>query len=138
MDLTSLRVDEYTSPSLITIRPEEELDRALELMQENEIRHLPVMKQESVLGIISERDILTHIGKDWSRMLKIEDIMSTSLLSVYKNDNLGEVAFQLSTQKKGPALELENDGSLYGIFTTTDALNALVEVFCPNGPSALR
>lgn len=133
MNISEIKVEEFTSPSLVTIPSSESLDRALELMQEHGIRHLPVTSEENggIVGIISERDVLSHAGKDWTRLLKIEDIMSTSLLTVYKNENLGQVAYQLSSQKIGSALVLDNDETLYGIFTTTDALNALVEIFCP-------
>ncbi len=131
MERLEMTVEEFTSPSVVTIGTDENLDKALELMQENGIRHLPVIQKDKVVGIISERDILTHIGKDWGKMLRIEDIMNDSVLSVYQHDNLGEVAFQLSSQKKGSAIVLDNDGNLYGIFTTTDALNALVEILFP-------
>lgn len=131
MERLEMTVEEFTSPAVVTIAPGEILDKALELMQENGIRHLPVVDNDKVLGIISERDILTHIGKDWGKMLRIEDIMNDSVLSVYQNDNLGEVAYQLSSQKKGSAVVLDNDGNLFGIFTTTDALNALVEILFP-------
>lgn len=131
MKISELKVEEYTSPCVVTIASTESLDRAMELMQEHKIRHLPVTINESISGIISERDLLTHVGKDWTRMLKIEDIMTTTLLTVSKNESLGDVAFQLSSQKIGSALVLDDDESLYGIFTTTDALNALVEIFYP-------
>jgi acetoin utilization protein AcuB len=131
MDISEMTVEEFTSPALITIETSKNLDEALELMQENGIRHLPVMAGKKVVGVVSERDVLSHVGKDWTRMLKVADIMSTSILSVYANDNLGDVAYQLSAQKKGSALVLDTDGSLYGIFTTTDALNALVEILFP-------
>jgi acetoin utilization protein AcuB len=52
-------------------------------------------------------------------------------LSVYGSENLGEVALQLSSQKVGSALVLDESGEIYGIFTTTDALNALVEILYP-------
>lgn len=137
MNASEIKVDEYTSLSPVTISHTESLDRASDLMHEHGIRHLPVMIDGKISGIISERDVLSHIGKDWTRMMKVGDIMSTSVLTVYKDDNLGEVAYQLSSQKVGSAVVLDDDGSLYGIFTTTDALNALVEVFYPGpGPTA--
>ncbi len=131
MNISDINVEEFTSPTLITIEGNESMDRALELMQEHRIRHLPVVENKKIVGIISERDVLTHIGKDWGKMLKVEEVMNTSMLSVYANDNLGEVAYQLSSQKKGSAIVLDTEGNLYGIFTTTDALNALVEIFHP-------
>lgn len=129
MNIPDIKVEEYTSPFVVTIDSTENLDRAMELMQEHGIRHLPVTVDGTIGGIISERDVLTHIGKDWTRMVKIEDVMSSSLLTVSKNESLGNVAFQLSSKKFGSALVLDDDESLYGIFTTTDALNALVEIF---------
>ena len=124
----NVSVDEYTSPILVTIDPSANLDQAIELMQENGIRHLPVVRNEKVIGIVSERDLLLHVGKDWTSMMKVGDVMSTNLLSVHRNDTLGDVAYQLSTEKVGSAIVLDENESLYGIFTTTDALNALVEI----------
>lgn len=132
MNVNDIKVEEFTSPFLVTIDKSDNLDAAMELMQEHGIRHLPVTTEDGTIAdIVSERDILTHTGKDWTRMLKIEDIMTTSLLTVHKNENLGDVAFQLSSQKIGSALVVDDDENLYGIFTTTDALNALVEIIYP-------
>ncbi len=125
-------VDEYTSPILVMVNAKANIDVALELMQENKIRHLPVEDLGKVVGIISERDLLTHFGKNWATMITVEDIMSPDLLSVYRTEGLGEVALQLSSQKVGSALVLDESGDVYGIFTTTDALNALVEILYPD------
>lgn len=129
MDIKDLKVEEFTSPYVISISSKGLLDTALNLMQEHGIRHLPVIDDSDVLGIISERDVLTHVGKVWNKVPHVADIMNADILAVNVNDNLGDVAFQLSSQKKGSALVLDDDGKVYGIFTTTDALNALVEIF---------
>jgi acetoin utilization protein AcuB len=126
-----IRVDEYTSPILVKISADKNLDEALEMMQENGVRHLPVEHNGKIVGIVSERDLMSFMGKDWTSMVKIEDIMNINILSVYGSENLGEVALQLSSQKVGSALVLNESGDIYGIFTTTDALNALVEILYP-------
>lgn len=133
-------VDEFTSLTPITINLNAALNEALKLMQQFDIRHLPVLEDRFVVGIISERDLLANFGKPWSEQLRVKDIMCTSILSVYKNENLGEVSYRLSKEKKGSAIVLDDDGSLYGIFTTTDALNALVELTSPeaNAKSVLK
>lgn len=124
-------VEEFTSLSPITVDLNIGLNEALKLMQENDIRHLPVLEDRSVVGIVSERDLLANFGKPWSEQLRVKDVMNSSILSVYVNDSLGEVAYRLSNEKKGSAIVLGMDDSLYGIFTTTDALNALVEMVSP-------
>jgi acetoin utilization protein AcuB len=124
-----IKIEEFTSPILITVEASASLDEIMVLMQEHKIRHLPVTDNKRIVGIVSERDLLTHIGKSWGHMVTAQDIMSSDILSVYLNEGLGEVAFKLSTHKIGSALVLNEKDEVYGIFTTTDALNALVEAF---------
>jgi acetoin utilization protein AcuB len=128
----NISVEEFTSPVPVTIEVSATIDEAMSLMQEHQIRHLPVVKGNEVKGIVSERDIATHYGKQWTKMLCVGDIMNDAILSVYCKDNLGSVAFQLSERKVGSAIVLDQDNKLYGIFTTTDALNALVEILYPD------
>lgn len=129
MDVT---VEEYTSSSPITIGQNSDLAEAHKLMKDNGIRHLPVLEDSKVVGVLSERDLLANYGKPWAAQLRVKNIMNTSILTAYVNDGLGEVAYRLSKEKKGSAIILEMDDSFYGIFTTTDALNALVELMLPD------
>lgn len=123
-----ITVEEYTTPYIVSIGPQATLDEALALMQEHGIRHLPVIQNEKLEGIVSQRDLVTHAGKSWAKILKIEDIMGTEPLVVHANDPLARVAYQLSSHKVGSAIVMDTDNKIYGIFTTTDALNALVEL----------
>lgn len=127
----NVSVEEFTSPSPITVDLNTDLSEALKLMKSHDIRHLPVMEDKKVVGIISERDLLANYGKPWSEQLRVKSIMCNSILYVYANDGLGDVAYRLSKEKKGSAIVLDTNNSLYGIFTTTDALNALVEMLSP-------
>lgn len=129
--LIAIKVEEFTSPVMVTIAAGSLLSQALMVMQDKEIRHLPVTHQNKIVGIISHRDVMAFLDKSWSQDIRVEDIMQTDMLTVYKNDELGEVAFKLSSLKVGSALVLDEDSSVYGIFTTTDALNALVEILMP-------
>lgn len=127
----NVTVEEYTSISPITADLNLSLAEALKLMKQHTIRHLPIMEDQKVVGIVSERDILANFEKPWSLELRIKDIMSNSILIAYKNEALGDVAFRLSSEKKGSAIILDDADGLYGIFTTTDALNALVDIMPP-------
>ncbi|MEH0860998.1 CBS domain-containing protein [Halobacteriovorax sp. DPLXC-1] len=127
--MKNIKVEEFTTPILHVISQNALLDQAFSIMKENNIRHLPVSDGEQILGIISERDVMTLYGKDWQEAIRVRDFMNESVLSVYRGDNLGEVAYQLSNNKVGSAIVLDENGKVYGIFTVTDALNALVEIF---------
>ena len=129
--ISHLTVQQFTSLVVVTITKGAPPDAALEFMREDGHRHLPVMADFKIEGIISERDLLMHVGKNWGNMMIVDDVMNTSILAAYETDLLGEVAFQLSSEKKGSAVILDKEGNLTGIFTTTDALNALVELLYP-------
>ncbi len=127
----NVTVEEYTSISPITANLNLSLSEALNLMKTHTIRHLPITEDQKVVGIVSERDILANFEKPWSRELRVKDVMNNSILIAYKNEALGDVAFRLSSEKKGSAIVLDDSDELYGIFTTTDALNALVDFMSP-------
>src|SRR4029450_78049 len=53
----SLRVGDIMSVSPVTITPSISVHAAQALMQQRKIRHLPVLKEGRLVGIISDRDI---------------------------------------------------------------------------------
>ena len=54
-------VKEIMTEKVISISPEDNIDKCMELMSERHIRHLPVMKDGIVTGIISITDVVTAI-----------------------------------------------------------------------------
>lgn len=127
----NVTVEEYTSISPITADLNLSLSEGLKLMKNHTIRHLPITEDMKVVGIVSERDILANFEKPWSLELRMKDVMNNSILIAYRNEALGDVAYRLSSEKKGSAIVLDERDELFGIFTTTDALNALVDFMSP-------
>jgi CBS domain-containing protein len=54
-------VKEIMTENVILISPEDSIEKCMELMSERHIRHLPVMKDGIVTGIISITDVVTAI-----------------------------------------------------------------------------
>ena len=54
-------VKEIMTENVITVLPEDDLEKCMELMSGRKIRHLPVVKDEKVLGVISITDVVTAI-----------------------------------------------------------------------------
>lgn len=127
--MKNIKVEEFTTPIIHVIAQNAHLDQAFAIMKEHNIRHLPVSDGDQIVGIISERDVMALYGKNWNETILVRDFMNESVLSVYREDNLGRVAYELSNNKVGSAIVLDENGKVYGIFTVTDALNALVEIF---------
>ncbi|MEO5783547.1 MAG: CBS domain-containing protein [Ginsengibacter sp.] len=54
-------VKEIMTKDVITVLPQDEIEKCMELMSARHIRHLPVMKDDKVLGVISITDVVTAI-----------------------------------------------------------------------------
>ena len=128
MSKIQLPVEEYTTPCPISVTEEETYEKIVALMEENNIRHLPVVIDDKPLGIISRRDLMPLEKFDSDRSLTAKDLMRAEPYCVLSTESLGNVAFELSQRKIGSAVVIDQDEKMVGIFTSTDALNALIEI----------
>jgi len=60
---SEVKAKEMMSSPLVTIKPGVSVEEAGELLAENNIRRLPVMENDKLVGIISVRNILTKAPK---------------------------------------------------------------------------
>lgn len=74
---SKVKVGEIMSSPVITIGPDEDLLKAAELMQRNNIRRLPVVKEGIIYGVITAREIAQRCSEYVNTSIK--DIMRWSL-----------------------------------------------------------
>jgi acetoin utilization protein AcuB len=128
MDLQDLTVEAYTSPSVWVIDCEESVDVAITLMQEKGIRHLPVSRSQKIIGLISERDLKPFTLNLLRDTIKVGQLASEDVYTARQDTPMLDVVYTMSERKIGSAIIVDDLGKLTGIFTTTDALNALIEI----------
>jgi len=128
IDLKNIPVDEFTSREPVTVRKDTSYQEVAELMRVHQFRHLVVTENDDVIGVISERNLKLPSELKDTVHLKAEAIMAPEPYTVGSKSSLDEVAFTMSRDKIGSAVVVDESGKLLGIFTSTDALNALVEV----------
>ncbi len=58
LDPEGTRVEEVMSTTLVTVDEEAEVEQAMELMQANNCRHLPVTRGAGVVAFLSMRDLM--------------------------------------------------------------------------------
>lgn len=107
------------------------LGEAHQLMSKFGIRHLPVVVDGRLCGILSARDILayratTAFREDWWRA-PVSAAMIRSPQTANPEDSLTEAAGRLASSRIG-ALPVVDRGTLVGIVTVTDVLDAEVRV----------
>lgn len=56
-DVTSTTVRDVASKDLVTVTADEDLDRALQLMAQHQVRRIPVVDGDRVVGIVSQADV---------------------------------------------------------------------------------
>jgi acetoin utilization protein AcuB len=112
-----------------TIAPTATMAEAHRLMRAHAIRHLPVVADRRVVGVVSMRDLhlletLPGVSPD---EVQVEDAMSPDVFVASQNDDLADVVERMAEAKLGSAVIMDG-GDLAGIFTSIDAMRALVEI----------
>jgi acetoin utilization protein AcuB len=121
-----------------TVAPDDPLRRAVEAMQERGCRRLPVLENDRLVGIISDRDVRLALmspfvlRERWYDEALLENTpvrvcMATDVVTVSPNTLLIEAAELMRDRKIGGLPVVEND-RLVGIITETDVLNALIQL----------
>lgn len=126
----SLPVEEFITPDPITATEGMLVDDLWRLMDQHGVRHLPVVRDDQVVGIVSDRDVRVIIGLTAAEKMQVvaADLMSPDLVTVPAGTPLDDVAFLMADKKVGSVIVTDEEGKLFGIFTATDALNALVKL----------
>ncbi len=128
-------VREIMMGSPVTLKPEDTLDLASDIISLGRIRHIPVVKDEKLVGLLSERDLIgaaaiKFLGLDQKRksaLLKsvlIKDVMKKKVTTV-KPDTLIKNAARLMADKKIGCVPVVENGALIGLLTTTNILRYL-------------
>jgi len=114
--------------SPMTVNHDESVVKAQQLMSEKRFRHLPVMKNGELLGIVSDRDInlalVANHGMVKSHEMVVEDVCTLDAYQVDAESPLDEVVVVMGEKQIGSVL-VTAGGKLAGIFTATDACKYL-------------
>lgn len=107
--------------------PNYTLQEAMEIMKDEDFRHLPIVEDEKLVGIVSERDLKEALAFPKGSVLKVQDIMKTDVFAAFQDEPLKDVVSKMADLKCGSTVVLNNKNQVVGIFTTTDALRTLAD-----------
>ena len=128
MNSSSITVEEFSTPSPASVSIKDKLPMIWDTMKSRGIRHVLVSNGDDVVGVLSERDLTTFSQSDDFANIEAQEIMSKDIFTVTPDTRLFEVALKMSEEKIGSTIVRDPENDYLGIFTATDALNALVEV----------
>jgi acetoin utilization protein AcuB len=113
------------TPDPISIKPSEEVNFAIHLLKKRGFRQLPVIKNDLLLGIITDRDLRGVLDQP---NLAIESVMTLRPITI-SEDATVESAAQIIRNRKINALPVTSKGDkIVGIITVTDILDGLINM----------
>ena len=123
-----------TTDDLLTIGEDDSLAAAAHKMTWAHCRHLPVVRNHEVVGVLSERDILAWLGAG-NRLDGPTDLVRAAMVApatvASPDDDLGEVAARMLSYRVG-CLPVVVGGKLVGMVTRGDLLGRIVaEMYTP-------
>lgn len=141
-----MTVQDIMQREVVTVSPETELARLMSLLGRRGIRHLPVLDEGSLAGIISDRDLkgaMASLATSESTAslqsrldhLTAADIMTRAVITIGPMFPVEEAA-RVMVAKKVSALPVTEDTRLVGIVTDTDVLHLFVRAMGVSEPSS--
>ncbi|HEY7437357.1 MAG TPA: CBS domain-containing protein [Methylomirabilota bacterium] len=135
---------ELMTPDPLTVSPQATIAEVWDLMREADVRHVPVVQAEALVGMVSDRDLARV---DIARLLKTEgadalreelatpivQVMNSNVIAVAPDAEIGEVIELLIDHRIGAVpVVLEETREVLGIISYVDVLRALQGVLEEN------
>jgi predicted transcriptional regulator len=120
-----MEIHEILTTDIARVGPEMSLVDAAKLMRRKNISSIIVVKENNIVGILSERDFIHLIAtlKD-PRKLSVSDVMSSPVITSDINTSLADI-LHLMNDRGIRRIPITENGRLVGIITQSDLARAL-------------
>lgn len=133
-----MTIAEIMTANPLSITRTTTLAQARDLMVEKHIRHLPVIDNDQLVGLVSQRDILAaenssllvmeqNSRESYEKTIHVEEFMKTKVVSIDQKVSMLEAALYLQKHKIGCLPVIEQD-KLIGIVTDSDFINVAINL----------
>lgn len=131
-------ISDWMTTKVITIAPDDSVSDAIKIMKEKGIKHLPVLKDRRMKGIVSDRDIKEFAPSKATSLdiyelhylfakTKVKEIMKTKVVTATSDMPIEEAAKLMYDFGTG-CLPVVDDGGLCGIISDRDIFRALIDI----------
>ena len=119
----------YKGSEVITVKPDETVSTLLDLLTEHRIGAVVVSTDgSSVDGIVSERDVVRHLGTDWTALAQrpVRDVMTKNVFTSARSDSVADVMERM-TDKRIRHMPIVEGHELVGIVSIGDVVKRKIE-----------
>jgi len=125
-----MRINEVMSRDVVTADVADGIEKAVRLMDMNHVRHLPVLRDGELVGVVSDRDLLRAAGwtKDGrsgpsSAATALGEIMSSPVVHAHVDEEVVSIAVAMVGRGIG-FLPVMNEGRIEGVVSELDVIAA--------------
>jgi acetoin utilization protein AcuB len=132
-------VKEWMTSDVMTIEEDTSMMKAFQIMKENSIRRLPVMRQGKLIGIVTDRDIKDASPSKATTLdihelyyllseLKIKDIIKKEIITIGPEETVEKATVKMLKYRISGLPVVDDSGSVVGIITQRDISKVLVSL----------
>ncbi len=132
-------VKNWMSKEVITVDVDDSMQKAIYILQEQNIKMLPVMEKGEIVGIITDRDLKKASPSDATTLdmhellfliskIKIRDLMKKSVYTVQPNCTVEEAAAILLEKKISGLPVVDENNRLLGTITRSDLFRVIISL----------
>ena len=133
------KIKDLMSRAPITVPASATVMRAKQLMLKHSVRHLPVVAEGKLVGIITDRNLkrtqAVTTDDKFDHNCVVGDICLRHVSIVQSSERADKVLAYMASERIGSALDTGN-GKLVGIFTVTDACSSFSEFLRSRFPNS--
>lgn len=135
MGVEERRVSEVMESEIVTLAASDRLDLADDVMRLGQVRHIPVLDDGRLVGIVTHRDLLAASlskalafdpkqRRTFMHSVDVGEVMTRDVVTISPDATLDEAAALLLGRRIGCLPVVKPDATLVGLVTETDLLRA--------------
>lgn len=143
----ALHVGAAMRTELVTLAPEDRLDVASDIMTLVRIRHMPVVRDGAVVGILTQRDLFRAAissvldlrpaaEREWLSKIHVEEVMTQPVVTTQPDLPMLD-AVQVMLERRIGCLPVVRGGRLVGLLSETDCLTLLARLLAAQATDAV-
>lgn len=121
-----MKVKNWMITDVIVVSPKDTVESAIQIMQQHSIRHLPVVEDNRLVGLVTESSLRPYLSPEKLK-LPLREVMIINPITIDPEADIDEAARIIYKYKIG-GLPVVSQGKLVGIITITDILEAFIEL----------
>lgn len=115
-----MKIKDFMTKGVICCDIEDDISTIAEIMNSNNIGFIAVLKDDEIVGVLTDRDIV--IGPVLDNENSIEDFLNKNIISIEEDSSVNE-GLRLMKENKVKRLLVTKKGKYTGVLSTSDLLN---------------